>query len=175
MAQKRISVKECLKHKTKKDVLKRFVIILTILVIYLSFAIGHYGLSNGFLVTLITWSLFVLSTPIADAGFLLDFPIRLFTKIRMIYSEIVVWVIAILLNLFVLSLYPIIYEKTFLLKIFKIILTNPFPYWLIIILSGLGAFLSIYFGDELLDVIMHKERNIKNTKRNIYWSLLFLY
>jgi len=168
-------IKNYFKHKTKKNVLRRFLIILIISLIYFSFAIGHHGLSNGILVTFLTWSLFVLCTPIADAGFLLDFPIRLFTKIRMIYSEIVVWIIAISLNIFTLSFYPLIYEKTFLLKLFKIILTTPFPYWFIIIISMLGTFLSIYFGDELLDVVEYKERKKHQKHKNKYLLLVIFF
>ena len=39
------------------------------------------------------------------------------------------------------------------------ILTTPYPFWAVIILSGLGTFLSIRFGDELMDVIHHRERD----------------
>jgi hypothetical protein len=40
----------------------------------------------------------------------------------------------------------------------KVILTTPKPYWLIILLSGIGTFLSIRFGDELMDVMHYKDR-----------------
>ena len=163
------------KHKTKKNVLKRFFIVSFIVVVYLSFSIGYYGFKNGILVSFLTWSLFVFCTPIADAGFLLDFPIRLFTKIKMIYSEIIVWVIAILLNLGVLIFYPVIYDKTILLQIFKKILLNPFPYWGIILLSALGTFLSIYFGDELLDVFSHKQRKKYNKHKIKYLMIILLF
>ncbi len=167
------SIKECLNHKTKKNVLKRFLFIFLIVIIYLFFTMKYYGFKDGFFVTFLTWSLFVLGTPIADAGFLLDFPIRLLTKVRMIYSEIFVWIIAISLNIISLLFYSSIYERTFLLGLLKLILTNPFPYWLIIIISGIGTFLSIYFGDELLDVVSHKERKKhKKHKKKYFWILI---
>ncbi len=112
------------------------------------------------MVTLLTWSFFVLCTPIADAGFLLDFPVRLITRLRMVWSELGVWVIAISINLFTVSFYPAFYEHTLVLRLFHNILTHPWPYWGIIILSALGTFLSIIFGDELFDVSTHRERKI---------------
>lgn len=39
------------------------------------------------------------------------------------------------------------------------ILTHPFAYWSVILLSAAGTFLSIKFGDELMDVINHKGRD----------------
>ncbi len=40
-----------------------------------------------------------------------------------------------------------------------VIVTTPYPYWAVILLSGIGTFLSIRFADELMDVIHHRDRN----------------
>ncbi len=147
-----------LNHETKRNVLFRFLGVLLVVISYFFYVSYHFGVGNGFFVTLLTWTFFVFCTPIADAGFLLDFPIRLLIKIRMIYSEIFVWVLSASLNIFALFYSAEIYQKTFLLKLFYNILVHPFPYWLIIFLSAIGTFLSIYFGDELMDKVRHKER-----------------
>lgn len=147
-----------LSHETKRQTLLKFLSILGILFLYFLFLIYKYGVAEGFSITILTWSFFVLCTPIADAGFLLDFPIRLTTRIRMIHSEMIVWVIAISLNYYFFFFSPGDYQKTWLLRIFHFILEKPFPFWIIIILSAVGTFLSIYFGDELMDVVRHKER-----------------
>ncbi len=175
MSSGKISIEEYSKHKSRRSVLNRFLIIVAVLVIYLSFSLGRYGLKEGFLVTFLTWSLFVLCTPIADAGFLLDFPIRLLTKLRMIYSELIVWTVALLLNIFALFFYEEVYSRTFLLNIFHIILTTPFPYWSIIVISATGTFLSIYFADELLDVITHKDRIRQNRHRRKYLMIVMIF
>lgn len=124
---------------------------------YLSF---EYGLMTGGVASLLTWCFFVLCTPIADAGFLLDFPLRLLFGIRMVLSEIAVWIIAITINITSLAYFPQYYDTTPLTKVFHVILTTPFPYWSVIILSATGTFLSIRFGDELMDVLHHKDRNL---------------
>ena len=96
--------------------------------------------------------------PITDAGILIDFPVRLITNIRMVISEIMVWVIAIALNLYSFFIMPQIYEKTRLLTLFKYILSKPVPFWLVIIISAIGTFASIQFGDEVFDNVTHKDK-----------------
>lgn len=172
VSNKKIPIKDYIKHKPKRNVLMRFLIIISIVAIYSIVSIYFYGLKDGIIVSLLTWSLFVLGTPIADAGFLLDFPIRLFTHIKMIYSEIFVWVIAISLNTYMLIFSPEIYGKTYLLTILKTILLNPFPFGLIIIISLAGTFISIYFGDELLDAISDKKREKYKKHKNKHRAII---
>ena len=156
------------KHETKRFALKRFLILLMVLISYFIFVMLKFGVADGIVVTLLTWSFFVFCTPIADAGFLLDFPVRLITKIRMVYSELFVWFIAIVINVVNLTFNKEVYEKTFLLMVFKKILTNPYPYWSIILISAIGTFMSVYFGDELLDVAKHKHRKRYIKHKNKY-------
>lgn len=164
-----------IKHKTKYHSIKKYFLVLLVLIIYLIFTSIKIGFQNGLSVTILTWSFFVFCTPIADAGFLLDLPIRIITKIKMIYSEIIVWIIAILINIFYLIFNSQIYSKNLLLSIFKHILIQPIPYWGIIILSGLGTFLSISFFDELVDVKFHQERTKFHKHSLKYDIIVFLF
>jgi len=166
---------ECIIHETKRKVLLRFLGVLFILIAYLIFVSMRYGMENGILITFLTWSFFVFCKPIADAGFLLDFPIRLITKIKMIYSEIFVWFIAFLINFYALVFRPEVYEQIELLKIFKHIILNPIPYWSIIIVSAIGTFLSIYFGDELMSVVKHKHRKGYKKHKNKHIVILVIF
>lgn len=133
-------------------------LLLSVLVLYFSYLTYEYGILTGGIVAAITWSFFVLCTPVADAGFLLDFPIRLLFGIRMLYSEILIWGLAIAINIYALLYYRESYDTTALTILMKKIIQTPYPYWSIIILSGIGTFLSIYFGDEMLDVFRHRDR-----------------
>jgi hypothetical protein len=164
-------------HETKRRVLVKFTLILAIFVLYFLFIARKYGIGDGFFVALLSWSFFVLCTPIADAGFLIDFPLRLVTKIKMLFLEMVVWIFAISLNLYAFFFNPEVYAKTELLKLFEKILENPFPFWGIIVISLLGTFVSINFGDELMDTVSHEERNFhakhKNKHRLIVMIFLF--
>jgi len=161
-------------HETKREVLTRFVIVLTVFLLYFVYVAHRFGVGHGLWITFLTWSFFVFCTPIADAGFLLDFPIRVLTGIRMIKSEALVWTIAITLNVVTLATHPEIYERTLILSVFHHILTQPFPYWSIIFLSFIGTFLSVYFGDELLDVVYHHERANYILHKDKYQIVAFL-
>lgn len=153
-----INLKHLHKHETHREVLIKFVLLAVILSLYFAYLSFEYGLLTGGIIAAITWSFFVLCTPVADAGFLLDFPIRLLFGFRMLYSEILVWCIAAAINIYALSFNSEAYDKTILTALFKKILITPYPYWSIILISGVGTFLSIYFGDEMLDVLKHRDR-----------------
>ena len=165
-----------IKHETKRNILKRFIAVVILVIVYFVIISLRYGVQNGFMISILTWTLFVFCTPIADAGFLLDFPMRLITHIRMIHSEMMVWTIAFLLNLYSLTFMPGIYDKIIVLRLFKHILLNPFPYWLIILISACGTYISIYFGDEMIDVSKHKHRKkyIKHKSKYRVVLLVFL-
>ncbi len=153
-----IKTKHLLNHPPKREGLIKFLLLLCVLLGYTGYLSWEYGFATGGLVAALTWSFFVLCTPVADAGFLLDFPVRLITGLRMFFCELIVWTIAISLNLSALYFSPQSYENTFLTSLLHKILTTPWPYWSIIILCACGTFLSIKFGDEMMDVIAHKDR-----------------
>ncbi len=141
-------------HKHSKDLI-RFLGLLSALVIYFGYLSWIYDLATGGIVSALTWSFFVLCTPIADAGFLIDFPVRLITGVRMLFTEIGVWVLAIGLNITALHYAPESYDKSFLTHLLHKIITTPWPYGSIVILCALGTFLSIHFGDKVMDGITH--------------------
>jgi len=133
-----------------------------------------YDASTGFTVALLSWSFFVLCTPVADGGFILAFPVRLLFGIKMSITQIVLWFVAIGLNIFMLISASNTYDLTFITKLLKHILTEPYPYWGILILSAAGTLLSIYFGDEMMDVTSHKDR-VKHHRHGLkYRTVLVL-
>ncbi len=150
----------------------RFLLAILLLLAYLFFVMYKFGAGSGLLIAGLTWSFFVLCTPIADAGIILDFPMRLILKVRMIYSEVGVWVIAISLNLYNFFVMPQIYQKTFILHLFYHILSNPFPYWIIIVLSAFGTYFSLYVGDTLFDLTTEGVDD-KIRKQRLKWKIVF--
>ena len=142
----------------KRQVFYKFLLLCLVLVGYFFYLSVQYDVMTGGIASALTWTFFVLCTPIADAGFLLDFPLRLLFGIRMLISEIAVWVLAIAVNIVSLIYFSEYYETTTLTKLLYGILTMPYPYWSVILLSGAGTFLSIRFADELMDVIHHRDR-----------------
>ncbi|MFW2545099.1 hypothetical protein ACN2XU_20905 [Primorskyibacter sp. 2E107] len=143
----------------RKQVLIKFALLMALLIGYFFYLWVKFDAATGAVTAALTWSFFVLCTPVADAGFLLDFPLRLLFGIRMVISEVVVWVLAGAINASVLLWAPAYYETTVLTRLFHQILITPWPYWGIVLLSGAGTFLSVKFGDELMDVLHHRERD----------------
>jgi hypothetical protein len=161
----------------KHQVTYKFILLCLLLAGYFVYLTYRYDVMTGGIASLITWSFFVLCTPIADAGFLLDFPLRLIFGIRMFISEIAVWGIAILINIIALLYFNEYYNTTLLTKLMYAIITTPYPYWAVILLSGTGTFLSIRFGDELMDVMSHRDRDFfhkHNFKHEIILLLFFI-
>ena len=141
----------------KKQVFYKFLLLILMVGYFLYLSI-QYNVMTGGIASALTWSFFVLCTPIADAGILLDFPLRLLFGIRMIISEVFVWIIAIAINVVSLLFFVEFYQTTKLTMLMREILITPYPYWSVIVLSGAGTFLSIRFADELMDVARHRDR-----------------
>jgi len=171
----KLPIKESPSTKNTRNTLLRFTFVLLIFVAYLIYIVLQQGVQQGLYVSILSWSFFVLSTPIADAGFLIDFPIRLILKVKMIVSESIIWLFAISLNIFTLIVHPEIYDQTMLLRIFKEILEHPFPYWIIILLSMLGTFISIKFADELLSTYKQHERIFYNKHQNKHKFIIMIF
>lgn len=149
---------EAIKNHPKKQLVYKFLLLCLLLVSYFVYLSIKFDVVTGGVASALTWSFFVLCTPIADAGFLLDFPLRLILGVRMFVSEVVVWVLAIGINVSSLAFFSEYYETTILTRLLFEILSTPFPYWSVIFLSGLGTFLSIQIADELMDVVHHRDR-----------------
>jgi hypothetical protein len=153
----------------------RFVVVLMLIIAYALYIGKSNGLKDGFLISFLTWSFFVLCTPIADAGILIDLPMRIVANVKMIYSEIAVWVIAILLNIFTYFYNPSIYENTIILSLFKHIIDKPFPYFIVIILSAFGTFLSIYVADSFFNPKIKKKESFEFLSKYKIYIFIFIF
>lgn len=158
-----------------RQVYIKFALLCLILLAYFLYISFKYDVKTGGIASMITWSFFVLCTPIADAGFLVDFPIRLLFGVRMFVTEILVWVAAITINLISFNYAPFYYSTSAINNIFYMILKNPFPYWGIILLSGIGTFLSIRFGDELVNTAKHSDRNYFHEHKLKHKFIIFIF
>lgn len=156
------------KAKTNKNPknhgLKKFLILLGILVLYAIFVIVKFGVKDGLAATGLTWAFFVLCTPIADAGFIVDFPVRLVVGLKMIYSELIVWGLALTIVAFNLLLNVEVFQKMEILEVFYTIIKTPWPLWSIVIVSAIGTFLSIYIGDQIYSMVQQHNHH-KHIKR----------
>ncbi len=161
-----------IKHKTHFETFFKFLSLVAIVLAYFGYMSWKYDASTGLMVTVLTWSFFVLCTPVADGGFILAFPVRLLFSFKMAYTQIILWFVAIGINIFVFLYSPDSYNLTFLTGLLKTIISEPYPYWSILIISAFGTFLSIFFGDEMMDVASHKDRTKHHDHGLKYRSVL---
>ncbi len=145
-------------NQTHLESLLKFLALIAVLVAYFFYVAWKFNAATGFGLALLSWSFFVLCTPIADGGFIVAFPVRLLFNVRMATTQLVVWLVAVAINMVMLLMYRDTYALTFLTRLLQQILTQPFPYWSILLISALGTFLSIWFGDEMMDVTHHAHR-----------------
>ncbi len=161
------------RHKTHKETLLKFLGLIFILIGYFAYMSWKFDAATGFGLALLTWSFFVLCTPVADGGFILAFPIRLFFGVKMAITQVIIWFVAVGINVYMLATSEAVYKLTFLTQLLKQILTEPYPYWSILIISLFGTFLSIYFADEMIDVASHKER-VKHHQHGFKYRIILV-
>lgn len=154
--------------------LARLFALVAILVGYFLYLSWKFDASTGFGLAVLTWSFFVLCTPIADGGFILAFPIRLLLGIRMSVTQVVLWFVAIGINVAMLRFSQATYGLTLITRLLERILTQPYPYWSILAISALGTFLSIYFGDEVMDSATHPKAAKRQAQSARYKALLVM-
>ncbi|CAA6691298.1 MULTISPECIES: hypothetical protein [unclassified Lentimonas] len=146
------------KKQTHRETILKFSALVALLLGYFVWMSWKYDASTGFGLALLTWSFFVLCTPIADGGFIVAFPVRLLFGVKMALTQVIIWFVAVGINLVMLWKFRADYQLTFITSLLEKILTVPYPYWSILIISAAGTLLSIYFGDEMMDVSSHRER-----------------
>ena len=150
-----------IRKKFDKHPIAKFIAVALILIFYFLFISSKYGAQDGLLITLLVWSFFVFCTPVADAGILVGFPIRLATGVKMLHSEIIVTVAAFFITAFSYVFNPVIFSQTYILTAYKKIISTPFPYWSIILISTIGTFISVYIADCALDPRKQKKTHVK--------------
>ncbi len=160
-------------HQTHLESIIKFIALVLFLASYVVYMSFKYDASTGIGLALLTWSFFVLCTPVADGGFVVAFPVRLLFGVKMAITQGVVWVLAVLINLYMLNQSSDTYELTFITQLLHQVLTQPYPYWGILIISLLGTFLSIYFGDEMMDVTTHQNRD-KHHKHGFKYRIILV-
>lgn len=162
------------KHQTHSESLWRFLGLLALLIGYFVYMSWKFDASTGAWLSLLSWSFFVLCTPVADGGFIIAFPVRLLFGTRMLITQLVVWVVAIAINIAALWFDPMVYQNSELTKLLSTILTTPWPYWSILLISAAGTGLSIWFGDEMMDVTTHADREKHHKHGFKYKTILVL-
>lgn len=78
------------KHQTHSESLWRFLGLITLFIAYFVYMSWKFDAATGAWLVLLSWSFFVLCTPVADGGFIIAFPIRLLFGTRMLITQLIV-------------------------------------------------------------------------------------
>lgn len=100
------------------------------------------GLKTGLHLTLLVWSFFVLCIPFPRGAQILSSVIDLFTTRSIHYARFATWLLAILINALTYLTAPYLYVSSMTTFLLYRILSNPWPYWLIIFTSALASIYS---------------------------------
>lgn len=152
--------------------LRRFLLVVVIVIAYFIYTVYSYGLSQGVGITALTWAFFVFATPVADGGFLIAFPIRLVTGFRMLYTQYIVWAVGCMLVVAFLVFNPAAFQRSPLTQLFYAILTTPWPLWLILVLSAAGTYLNILLDDKVVDVAgsNNRSRMLQRNRKRLFYN-----
>ena len=128
-----------------------------------------YNLSQGLYNTIITWCMFVISTPIPEAGFLISIPLKNFFNIHL---DITQWVVSFVSVLVIYYLYynykPTLKQSKAGLYALKIITLDLYPIFIYSILSSVSI---SYLFDEFIDFYLYKSK-LENIEIYVFISFL---
>jgi hypothetical protein len=153
------------KHRHKKSVLLKFLILFAVIIAYSVYLFNEFGVEQGLLISGLTWSVFVFCVPFAASDILVGLPLRALFNVKLMASQIFVWVSGFVINSYAFLTSPETYQTTPLLQVFHYIISNPVPYWTILGLCGFGTFLSVLLADDVLDDLDPKKKKEKHSKK----------
>lgn len=107
--------------------------------VFFSFFIKH-NFYTSLILTLIMWSFYILCIPAFHGKIVLGKIYKIITKKTLKYPELIVWPIALIFTISTFFLLKNIYLSTIGTHLFYILLQNPWPYWWIFLISGIGTF-----------------------------------
>ena len=155
--------------ETKIKIFNTISIFFIILLLYLSIL---HGFKNGLFKTFIIWCIFVIATPIPEAGLLVSIPLKRMLNIELAISQIMLSIIALFF-----IFYSYFYFKNYLNKdtygkfIIKIIEFGEFS----IFISSIIASISMsYIIDIFLTHILIKKINFI-TYKNLFVLIIFVF
>lgn len=121
--------------------------IISLVFLFLSFYMTH-SFKTSILATFVVWSFYILCVPAYHGKFILGIPYKIITGKKFLYPERILWPLAIILNLVAINYYNYIYQTTIITHLFYQIISRPWPFWLIIVISSLGTFYKSFLGYE---------------------------
>ena len=109
--------------------------------------VAHYGLARGAHIGMLLWALIILFTPLPNGRSL--FGIR-----TPGWLDPVLWGNALLVTLLSLLLTPTIFYQHAGTHLLHHLITNPWPYWLVLGACALPMFVRLHYHSRALDILL---------------------
>jgi len=101
--------------------------------------ITQFGTGRGIYITFLIWSFFILCLPSTGKPIITSAVLYFFTEKSYQYASLLRWLVAFIFNIFTYLALPYIYLTSATTFLLYRIISNPWPYWLIIFVSSLGG------------------------------------
>ena len=156
------------KNKDKKDEIKFYMYeaINIVFICILIFYISYHGYTKGIYETLFIWAFLAVATPIPESGLLISLPLKKYFDVKMVYSQIIVSIIALLLLYYFYNQSFI--KPLFLGKVLNDIIKNQ--RYLVFVISIISSII----GSELIDNMIDKLLFYKSIENLVEKSSIFL-
>jgi hypothetical protein len=155
-------IRNAFQNASKTSGFNKFVSVLIIVILYAAYVMHKYGLSNGVEITLLTWCFFVFGTPVADAGGLVAFPVRVFTNNPMYNTQLWVYLVATVITGYYAVFHKDKFAFTVVGRILYKMVTQPLSlYGVIIVVSLVGTLISAYLEDSVYSYLVYRENKNK--------------
>ncbi len=160
-------------HQTHQETAIKFILLTLLVGLYIGYLSWKFDATTGVHLAVLTWSFFVLCTPVSDGGFLFAFPLRLLFGFKMATTQIFIWLSAVGFNVYMVLTHASVYQFTLITKLLYKFITHPYPYWGILFICLIGTIYSVKFGDEMLDMTKHSER-VKHHKHGFKYRIILV-
>ena len=148
---------------------EKFALVLGVILLYFCYVAWTEGIALGFTVVILTWCFFVFGTPVADAGALVDFPVRIITNNPFYRTEWIVFGVAATIIGVFLWASPKSYEATFLTRLLYKMATRPLSlYGMIVVLSIIGTLVSAYLENDVYNRVLYDKGRLRSWR---VWGL----
>jgi len=162
------------KNKDKKDEINFYMYeaINIVFICILIFYISYHGYTKGIYETLFIWAFLAVATPIPESGLLISLPLKKYFDVKMVYSQIVVSIIALLLLYYFYNQSFI--KPLFLGKVLNDIIKNQ--RYLVFVISIISSIIVSELIDNMIDkLLFYKPIENLVEKSSVFLVLIITY
>lgn len=135
-------------ERVSKSEFIKFLTFLSIIFFFIIVFWAKFGLKVAVVSVFLSWSFFVLCIPFSHGKTMLGVPFKFITGRSLVYPEIMMWVLALILNIVVYTSIPWVYFSTFINHLLLRVVSTPWPYWLALSLCFFATFYKFLIGAE---------------------------